>query len=407
VGATTSDQFSAEVAMQSETSGPGGYAGLQITNNVVRVLHAPSAQPELLRGIWENGHDHTANITVSGNQFVNLDVANNPATNLEIGFRVTSHSSANSTVTYQGNSVMGASIGFQWLAGANFAGLLPIQMISNVIVNNGIGVKIDSQGSATLSFNRIVGNTTGLSNLTANAIVAVNNWWGCNFGPGVGGAGCSGTPNSVSNTGGGSVNFNPWLVLGVTAVPNTLTVGQMAAVTADMTFNSNGVDTHLQGKVPDGTPVAFAGVGGTIAPPTSTTTAGKAMATFTAATPGAGSASATVDAQTVTAPITINAPVFQFTTCLQDDSNSTTVFLGNAATGAYQFCCHGTTFTGTALVTKHGSTVTFQDMTGGRRVLATFDGALFKGTASLQSPPGTTLCTITDRDTRNNTCTCK
>src|SRR5262249_33430701 len=157
------------------------------------------------------------------NQFLNLDVANNPAVNLQVGFRVTAHSSASSTVTYQGNTVMGAATGFEWLAGQNFAGLLPIKMIGNAIVNNGIGVKIDSQGSANLSFNRIVGNTTGLANLTANAIVAENNWWGCNFGPGVGGTGCSATPNNVTNTGGGSVDFNPWLVLGVTAVPNTLT----------------------------------------------------------------------------------------------------------------------------------------------------------------------------------------
>src|SRR5262249_22152494 len=201
---------------------------------------------------------------------------------------------------------------------------------------------------------------------------------------------------------GGSVDFNPWLVLGVTAVPNTLTVGQMANVTADLTINSDGVDTHLLGTIPDGTPVTFAGAGGTVAPPTGMTVAGKATTIFTATTPGAGSASATVDAQTVMAPITISAPVFVFTACLQDDSNSHNVFLGNASTGAYQFCCNGTTVTGTATVTKRGNVVTFQDLTSGRRVLATVDGGLFKGTASLQMPPGTTKCTISDRDTRNN-----
>jgi HYR domain len=92
--------------------------------------------------------------------------------------------------------------------------------------------------------------------------------------------------------------------------------------------------------------------------------------------------------------------------CLQDDSNPGNVFSGNAATGAYTFCCGGTTFTGVAQVTRHGNILTFTDNAGGRRVLATIDGGVFKGTASLQLPPGTTKCTITDRDTRNNTCVC-
>jgi hypothetical protein len=92
--------------------------------------------------------------------------------------------------------------------------------------------------------------------------------------------------------------------------------------------------------------------------------------------------------------------------CLQDDSNPSIVFLGNTITGAYRFCCGGTVYTGVATVTKKGNVATFQHNPPDRRVQASVDGSVFKGTASLQSPPGVTKCTITDRDTRNNSCVC-
>jgi len=93
--------------------------------------------------------------------------------------------------------------------------------------------------------------------------------------------------------------------------------------------------------------------------------------------------------------------------CLQDDSNPSTVFLGDAATGAYRLCCGGTTFTGVAQVAIKGNTVTFQHYTSDRRMLAQFDGAGFKGSVALQTPPGVMKCTILDRDTRNNSCICQ
>ncbi len=95
-----------------------------------------------------------------------------------------------------------------------------------------------------------------------------------------------------------------------------------------------------------------------------------------------------------------------FDICLQDDSNPNIVFLANSTSGAYRFCCGGTAYTGTAVVTRKGSVLTFQHTPADRRVQATVDLSTFKGTASIQSPPGTTKCTITDRDTRNNACIC-
>jgi hypothetical protein len=50
--------------------------------------------------------------------------------------------------------------------------------------------------------------------------------------------------------------------------------------------------------------------------------------------------------------------------------------------------------------------VTFQQSAPDRRLNVTYDGGAFKGTVTFQSPPGTTKCTITDRDTRNDTSVC-
>jgi HYR domain len=95
-----------------------------------------------------------------------------------------------------------------------------------------------------------------------------------------------------------------------------------------------------------------------------------------------------------------------FSACLQDDSNPTNVVLFNLS-GEYRFCCNGMIFSGTGIATVRGCVVSIQHNPVDRRVLLTFDGAVHRGTASLQSPPGTIKCTIIDRNTTNNTCACQ
>jgi len=58
-----------------------------------------------------------------------------------------------------------------------------------------------------------------------------------------------------------------------------------------------------------------------------------------------------------------------------------------------------------ALLIK-GKQHTVQDNASTWRVNATIDQSQFKGTATLQSPPGVNKCTITDKDTRNNSGAC-
>jgi predicted outer membrane repeat protein len=98
--------------------------------------------------------------------------------------------------------------------------------------------------------------------------------------------------------------------------------------------------------------------------------------------------------------------VTTFDVCLQDDATPATVLLFNSQTGDYRFCCGGTVFTGRGKVRVQGCTISLEHITTDRRVQATVDKATFRGTASLQTPPGVIRCTISDRDIRNNTCKC-
>jgi hypothetical protein len=96
-----------------------------------------------------------------------------------------------------------------------------------------------------------------------------------------------------------------------------------------------------------------------------------------------------------------------FDGCLQDDGNPTTVLLFNTLTGDYRFCCSGSVFVGKGTVVKQGNIWTLTHNTTDRRVLARLDVNSSSGTASLQTPPGTTRCTITDRKLTNNSCQCQ
>jgi uncharacterized repeat protein (TIGR01451 family) len=263
VSDTGAGNFSSSVVMQSNTSGGNTYDGLNISNNVIHTLNAQSANPQQTLGIWENGHAHTSNITIANNSFLNDAAGNSPSLNLERAFRVTSHSGASTSVTYNSNSIGGANTGFQWIPGGDFIGSEgvtgPVVLKNNQITNCDTGVLVQSNGIAHLETNVITGsgagggvhvvtgnlsafganpnaidhsfvsggsadgvlidatagaiapllyndlsNNTGfgLNNLSAGSITAVNNYWGSNLAASVA-AEVSGTPN-----------FDPWLASG-------------------------------------------------------------------------------------------------------------------------------------------------------------------------------------------------
>jgi uncharacterized repeat protein (TIGR01451 family) len=290
--------FSTSVVMQSNTSGGSTYDGLNISNNVTHILNAQSANPQVTLGIWENGQAHTSNITVSNNSFINDAAGNSPSLNIERAFRVTSHSGASSTVTYDSNQASGANIGFQWIAGSNFAGNQAVLMTNNQISNCDTGVLIQSNGIAhfaddvitgsgagggiqlltgsltgsgantngifqtvvsggsadgvwvtatagavaPMSQNDLSGNTGfGLRNDAAPQVVATPNWWGSNLAA------------SVAAEASGNINFDPWLASGTDV--NVPTTGFQPFIYA----TTSGTLTTLAGTAAADTGSALAG----------------------------------------------------------------------------------------------------------------------------------------------------
>ena len=188
--------------------------------------------------------------------------------------------------TFTGNSVTGTSpYGF---GGAVYADL------------EGSG------GSATFSGSRFAGDSAsnGGGGVAVQgvdySITAVNNWWGCNGGPGA--SGCDTVYNDSAD--GSTVTFNPWLVLSVSANPSQILPNATSTLTADLTHNSNGIGGF---SVPNGTAVTFGGTLDSSINPTNTTlTSGQATSTYTAgSTAGNGTGTATVDNQEVSATINI------------------------------------------------------------------------------------------------------
>lgn len=169
----------------------------------------------------------------------------------------------------------------------------------NILRDNPIGIQLWISGlpggetinweggfatSPDVHFNNIYGNTTGVishGNQAADIIIARNNWWGANDGPGPVGPG---TGDRVS----ANVDYDPWLVLGVGANPFGIVANgtSTSIITADMTRNSNNEDTSAGGHIPDGTKITFTTNKGTVSSKVvdKTTINGKATATLTSST---------------------------------------------------------------------------------------------------------------------------
>ena len=140
----------ATIGIQSNTHGGANYEGLSITGNTITVLNAGD---ETIYGIWENGSAHQSNIDVSGNAFT----GNPGGSGQQAAFRLTSHSSATTAVTYNNNTVDQADIAFKWLDSyygtpKDYSGTLPIQLSGNIVTNSGTAYDVGGIGaSATIS----------------------------------------------------------------------------------------------------------------------------------------------------------------------------------------------------------------------------------------------------------------
>lgn len=204
------------------------------------------------------------------------------------------------TITGSGNTITAnGPAGYHFITAGD--GELRAALNRETITGHDTGILVEDTGSPSNSlydlavhFSRIVSNTEGLSNTTASAVAATNNWWGCNAGPGE--TGCD--PATGADT-------TPWLVLGLAPAAGSIPIGDSTLLTADLIFNSNAENT-LPDYLPDGVPVDFAGTLGTVTPAASLLATGAATSTFTAGlVSGTAVVSATVDNQTVTDTVTI------------------------------------------------------------------------------------------------------
>jgi hypothetical protein len=212
-------------------------------------------------------------------------------------------------------------------------------IVSNTFTGNGSTSSAEAilfsatQPPGTIStnqvhFNRIVGNFKGATYNGSETIHVENNWWGCNYGPGTGGGGCTGTPNALNGTGSANLVINPWVVQGASASPASITPGGTSTITADMTRNSSNAVPSVTDFVPQ-VSVSFSATNGTIGPSPGTITSGQAQSTFTSTNSSTGQACGTVDGQQSCTSINILLPSFSI-----DD---VTLAEGNSGTTAFTF----------------------------------------------------------------------
>ncbi len=148
---------------------------------------------------------------------------------------------------------------------------------SNNILNNDEGILFSEDGTGfannDISQNRIFGNSVGLENTSSSAVNAENNWWGCNEGPN--NDGCDGT----SNTGSGSIDSDPHIVMDIRAAPMRVATGGSSEIIVRFLLDEG--DGNVARQFPDGTPIDFSAMRGRVNPQQQETTNGSATTTLT------------------------------------------------------------------------------------------------------------------------------
>ena len=264
---------------------------------------------------------------------------------------------------------------------------------NNTATDYGGAIFNSNSGTATVNFNRIIGNTAGNGGAIYNYVGIVDaryNWWGSNTSP-------------AGEMDGSDVSYDPWIVLTVTANPTTINVGGTSTVTADLLHDSNGVyHDPVNGHVPDGLTVNFSSdTKGTVTPISTITTNGIANTTFKGISLGVSAISTTLDAQTVTTNVNINKistaiivdPVSGYKGKTVNLTVHVTDIYGNPVNeGQVQFTVNGI-YDGSATVSNGIATLKWQIptnwKTGNYNITANY-----QGTINYTASEGTGLLTV-------------
>jgi uncharacterized repeat protein (TIGR01451 family) len=254
--------FSGTYGIQCATSGGDVYDGLRITGNTINVLNAQSSDPERVVGIWENSDGTASNILVANNTFRDLAAGNNPALNDQIAFRLTSPSSATTTIMYQNNTVSGAHVGFQYYPTYDNTGTQPVRLLDNTLTDVFNGFDFDN-GAKTVNYlsgNSVTGSGgSGVgvgvgpgSTLTTDGTFGTNTISGFATGVNVDGGTATLTQNTidanavgVAVANGGTLvsaqqNFIKGNAEGITVAASAGTVGRV--FNNDLSGNAVGID---------------------------------------------------------------------------------------------------------------------------------------------------------------------
>lgn len=273
-------------------------------------------------GVFLLAQSVISSLQVSNSIFANNGLTNNSGSAPDGGGAIMIETPAGSVHTMAGclftnNQVVGAS-GIACGGGIQINGGTLNITTSTFVTNNAVGpgsfggaIYADA-GQVNLSFCRLTGNSatdggSAIYNHGANGAVttALNDWWGCNGGPGA--LGCD-----LASGDGGNLTFTPWLVVSNSANPNAITAGQSTTLTVSMLQNSAGqMLTASQVSVMTGVTVFWNGTyaGNLSSHQTTIQANGQATATFASDNSGnSGLASATLDNAIVTAYITVASP---------------------------------------------------------------------------------------------------
>ena len=216
------------------------YYGLLLTNSTNNTIFNNTLTSNLMEAIKLNSSDD--NIIYSNT------IINNSGNGI---YLYNSQNTLIMTNTIQNNSINGIELN-------NSSNTTVYQ---NIITDNQEnGIKTTSS-SADINFNVITGNSVhGLYSGGNGTINAENNWWGTNN-PVV-----SSSSGSDIYIAGGTVTYDPWLVLSLTGSTIKVTHNSTSDsdITADLTHNNHGDDTSPSGTIPDGLPVDFTTTLGTI-----------------------------------------------------------------------------------------------------------------------------------------------